>query len=114
MHATITNNSVDLTDAGAFEALYVGSGASSTDTTRVCADIKGNSLATAGAGFAEVRLRQRFAGTSFNLPGYTGGALTMTQVQDFVRTNNGGSPVVAADATGPGYTNTPSCTAAAG
>jgi hypothetical protein len=104
LDATVTGNTVHLsTPAAADRAIIVQSGALSTDTTAVCADLNGNT-ATTGAGVtAGIRVRNRFAGTDFRLPGFPGPATLDTAVVAFIVANNPGTLAAADHGSSPGF-----------
>jgi large repetitive protein len=106
MNLTITGNTI--ADPGTFGSwgLLGESGAETGDNGLVCADISGNSLmgsAQAGQGGADIELDQEF-GTTFQLPGYTGGDESASAVASFVAGNNtgNGTPSVIATVSGSG------------
>jgi len=82
----------DVANSG--NAILVQSGALSTDTTSVCADIFSNTITGLwdqnGSGTA-IRVRNRFAGTTFRLPGYAGAGNSTSQVATFLSGQNGGA-----------------------
>jgi VCBS repeat-containing protein len=114
INATLHGNNINLTHASSADAVHIASGAVSTDTTKVCADLNGDSVAGnrntlisvgAGAGLYGARVRNRFSGTQFFLEDYTGGANDLTAVQNFLAARNlGGDDYLATDA-GPGFVN---------
>jgi hypothetical protein len=110
VNATIRNNSVSLptsAGAGSLEGIRVDAGAVSADTTKVCADIAGNTSTTV-AGLSGVRVRQRFTGTTFTLEGYGGAATDDAAVASFLSSNNNGA-VASADHGGAGFGTTANC-----
>ena len=108
LNATIVNNTVTLNNSLSGDAIRVDSGATNTDTTAVCADIRGNTPTTTAAGLWGIRIRQRFAGTAYALAGYGGSATDDSAVQSFLSTNNN-SATTLADHGGAGFTPTASC-----
>jgi hypothetical protein len=98
---TITGNTLAQPGAGAFAGLALTNGSpSSTDTINVCADIKNNDFSAGdpvNANDVIVGASGAAAGHTFNLPGYAGGA-NLTNVQNFINTNNlnGGATAVTA------------------
>jgi hypothetical protein len=75
-------------------AIFVQSGSVGTATTSVCADIIGNSIAgiwDPSASNTAIRVRNRFAGTQFRLPGYAGAGNDTTAVAAFLSGQNGGA-----------------------
>ncbi|MEA2568913.1 MAG: hypothetical protein QOI24_914 [Acidobacteriota bacterium] len=83
---TISNPSV----IDGLNGIFVQSGAVSTDTTSVCADIVSNSILGV-YGSTQIRVRNRFAGTTFRLPGYAGAGNDTTAVALFLTGQNGGA-----------------------
>ncbi|PKN94770.1 MAG: hypothetical protein CVU44_02890 [Chloroflexi bacterium HGW-Chloroflexi-6] len=72
INATVNNNTVQLLDPLSSDGIRVSAGATSADTTSVCLAISGNDSDTAGTN--GIRIRNRFAGTTFRLPSYGGAA----------------------------------------
>jgi len=95
INATIANNSVTLNNALSADAIRVDAGSVSTDTTTICADIRGNTATTTAVGLFGIRARQRFAGTTFILEDYAGAptddadsdrrAVEVIAIQEFLR-----------------------------
>jgi len=89
-----SNTFTDPDPASTGNAILVQSGALSTDTTSVCADIFSNTILGLwdlnGSGTA-IRVRNRFAGTTFRLPGYLGAGNSTAQVAAFLTAQNGGA-----------------------
>ena len=108
INATILSNTINLTNAGSLDGIRVDSGATGTDTTSICADIRLNN-STAIAGQFGARVRQRFAGTHFTLEGYGGSATNDSAVATFLNTNNTLSPGASADHVVTGFTTTANC-----
>ena len=106
LNATITNNTVTLTDPLFADGIRVDAGSISSDTTTICADITGNT-STTPAGFG-VRVRQRFTGTTFRLEDYAGGAADDMAVATFLSTNNNGA-TTSADHAGAGFGTIADC-----
>jgi hypothetical protein len=107
INATISNNSVTLNNALSGDAIRVDAGAVGTDTTTICADIRGNTATTA-AGLFGIRVRQRFAGTTFILEDYAGAPTDDAAVQTFLSTTNNGA-TTSADHAGAGFTSIADC-----
>lgn len=108
VNVTIADNTVTLAHALAADAIRVDAGSLGTDTTTVCADIRGNQATTTAAGLFGVRVRQRFAGTSYILEDYAGAATDDAAVMTFLSgTNNGAT--TSADHGGGGFTSTTEC-----
>jgi large repetitive protein len=88
------NTLTDPTSGSSGNAIFVQSGSVSTDTTSVCADIVSNTITgswdDSGSGTA-IRVRNRFAGTTFRLPGYAGAGNSTSQVAAFLSGQNGGA-----------------------
>ena len=74
LNATITNNMVQLTDPLSADGIRIDAGTIASDTTTICAAISGNDSDTAGTN--GIRIRNRFAGTTFRLPSFGGAART--------------------------------------
>ncbi|HEU0130070.1 MAG TPA: Ig-like domain-containing protein [Mycobacteriales bacterium] len=109
MDATITGNTVTLLDPGALQGIQIDSGTLSGDTTKVCADIKTNTVASPLA--ADVRVRNLRAGTTFRLPGYAGGATSTTDVVTFLISQNTITDAAAVVGSSPGFTGGAACAA---
>lgn len=107
INATILSNTVTLTNALSADAIRADAGAVSTDTTKICADIRMNN-ATTIAGLFGIRVRQRFVGTTYTLEGYAGAPTDDAAVQTFLSTNNNGA-TTSADHAGAGFGTTASC-----
>ncbi|HEX6041125.1 Ig-like domain-containing protein [Longimicrobium sp.] len=106
INATIRDNNVVLTAASALEAIRVDAGALSSDAVKVCADIRGNTATTPS--LSGIRVRQRFAGTTFQLAGYAGAPTDNAAVAAFLASNNTASATLA-DNGGPGFVGVASC-----
>jgi hypothetical protein len=85
LDATISSNTVTVGGAFAAEAIYVQSGALTSDTNAVCADISGNTATSPGP---DIRVRQRFTSTTLRLPGYLGPGTSDIAVQTFLTAQN--------------------------
>jgi hypothetical protein len=109
LNATVRSNTVNLTDPLSADGIRIDAGAVSTDTTTICADIAGNTSTTI-AGLFGIRVRQRFAGTTYRIEGYGGGATDMTAVQNYLSSQNNGA-TVSADFGGGGFQNSAGCPA---
>ncbi len=103
INATITNNTVNLTDGLAGDAIRVDAGTTATDVTTINAHIAGNTATTIAGQFG-VRVRQRFVGTTYRLQGYGGSATDDAAVAAFLAMNNGGA-TTSADHGGAGFLN---------
>jgi hypothetical protein len=90
MHVKINGNTINTPAAGAVNGIFAQSGALSTDTTSVCADIVSNSISGVFSS-TQIRVRNRFAGTLFRLPGYAGAGNDTTAVSAFLSGQNGGA-----------------------
>ncbi len=95
INATITGNNIDLITTTGGNGISVQSGATSTDTTSVCADIGGSTVALRNTitnqpvtALDELRIRNRFAGTTFRLPGYAGGGADIAAVVAYLQGRN--------------------------
>ena len=80
----------------------------STDTTTICADIRGNTASTTAAGLFGIRVRQRYAGTTFILEDYAGAPTDDAAVQAFLSATNNGA-TTSADHGGAGFTSIADC-----
>ena len=98
INATISNNSVTLNNALSLDAIRVDAGSVATDTTTICADIRGNTATTTAVGLFGIRARQRFAGTTFILEDYAGAPTDDAAVQAFLSATNQGATTSAASA----------------
>ncbi len=109
INATITQQHRDArTTRSPPTRIRVDAGSVSTDTTTVCADIRGNTASTTAVGLFGIRVRQRFAGTTFILEDYAGAPTDDAAVQAFLsRTNNGAT--TSADHGGAGFTSIADC-----
>jgi hypothetical protein len=88
LNATVTGNAIDMSEpTTSSNGVFSQSGATGTDTTSVCAHISGNTF-TNTAGADEIRVRNRFAGTLFRLPGYAGGGSDVAAVAAFLAAQN--------------------------
>jgi VCBS repeat-containing protein len=108
INATISNNSVTLNNALSADAIRVDAGAVGTDTTTICADIRGNTATTTAVGLFGIRARQRFAGTTFILEDYAGSPTDDAAVQTFLSTTNNAA-TTSADHAGAGFTTIADC-----
>ena len=108
INATISNNSVTLNNALSADAIRVDAGTVSADTTTICADIRANTATTTAVGLFGIRARQRFAGTTFILEDYAGGATDDAAVQAFLSAANNGA-TTSADHGGAGFTSIADC-----
>ena len=100
LNATVTNNTVTLTDPLAADAIRIDAGTTSADLTKVCLAISGNT-ATTIAGSNGIRIRNRFAGTTFRIPGYGGAATDPDGTHDaviaYLSSINPATPEITAD-----------------
>ena len=108
INATITNNTVTLNNALSGDAIRVDAGAVSTDTTTICADIRGNTPTTTAVGLFGIRVRQRFVNTSFILEDYAGAPTDDAAVQSFLASGNNAA-TTSADHGGVGFSTTADC-----
>ncbi len=108
INATISNNSVTLNNNLSADAIRVDAGSVSTDTTTICADIRGNTATTTAVGLFGIRVRQRFAGTSYILEDYPGAPTDDPAVQTFLTNTNNGA-TASADHAGAGFTTINEC-----
>jgi hypothetical protein len=86
----IQNNTIAEPGVGAANAVFVQSGSLSADTTSVCASITNNVISGAYA-TTQIRVRNRFAGTTFRIPGYAGAGNDTTAVQNYLIAQNPGT-----------------------
>ena len=107
LNATVTGNTLALTSAVSLEGIRFDAGALSTDQTKACAAISGNTITTFG-GFNAIRLRQRFLNTTFDLAGYAGSPVNDAAVAAFLVSTNTVANA-AADHGGAGFTGVASC-----
>ena len=82
LNATVTSNIVQLTDPLSADGIRIDAGTISTDTTTICAAVSGNDSDTAGTN--GIRIRNRFAGTTFRLPSFGGAATDPDGTHDAV------------------------------
>ena len=108
INATILSNTVNLTNAGSLDGIRVDAGATGTDTTKICADIRLNNSTTIAGQFG-ARVRQRFASTTFTLEGYAGTPTDDAAVATFLNNNNTLSPAASADHAGAGFGTIVNC-----
>ncbi len=108
INATISNNSVTLNNALSADAIRVDAGSVATDTTTICADIRGNTASTTAAGLSGIRVRQRHPGTTFILEDYFGAPTDDAAVQAFLSATNNGA-TTSADHGGAGFTFIADC-----
>ena len=110
LDATVTGNTVHLSGPSSFDrAIFVQSGALGGDTTAVCADLTGND---ATSGTAEgIRVRNRFSGTVFRLPGYPDAATVDALVAAFIEVNNIGTTATASHGSSAGFSGGGGCLA---
>jgi large repetitive protein len=117
---TITDNTINQPDnPNDSFAIQVSAQASSTATSVVEAKISGNNVVVgAGSqdGSPDYRVDARFANSTFEMPGYTGGSQDLTAIKNFVAANNlhNGATATSANvsasvglAPGGQFTNTP-------
>jgi hypothetical protein len=90
MNLTMTGKTISNPAAGAQNGVFVQSGAISTDTTSVCADISGNTISGTYVS-TQIRVRNRFPGTLFRLPGFPGPGNSTAAVATFLSGQNGGA-----------------------
>ncbi|HEV2890839.1 MAG TPA: tandem-95 repeat protein [Frankiaceae bacterium] len=107
LDATIAGNTVTLGASG-LQGVQVDSGTISTDTTAVCADIKGN---TVSSPLQDVRVRNRMVGTTFRLPGYSGAATSTSSVTAFEIAQNTITDAAAVVSSSPGFAGGAACAA---
>jgi hypothetical protein len=96
INSTLANNTVNLDANGmAEDAIRISDGATSTDTSSVCADLAGNTAISPSFNGIEVKQRFSVPGTHFFLKGYPGAALDTTAVQTYLAGSNNGANVYA-------------------
>lgn len=105
--ATITGNTVTVLGLGAGEGIYVQSGSLSTDTAAVCADIRTNTAVSPNP--SDIRVRQRFGGTTFRLPGYAGPGTNDLAVAAFLIAQNTVVDASASHQSGTGFAGGGAC-----
>jgi hypothetical protein len=106
INATVTGNDIALTSPLSLDAIRMDAGALSTDAVTICASISGNAATTAGG--SGIRLRQRFAATTFRLAGYGGSPTADAAVASFLSAGNGGATALV-DHGGAGFVGVASC-----
>lgn len=107
LDATVTGNTVTLGASG-LQGIQVDSGTLTGDTTSVCADIRTNTVTSPTA---DVRVRNRMAGTTFRLPGYTGPATSTSSVVAFEIAQNTITDAAAVVGSSPGFGGGVACAA---
>ena len=108
LDASLTGNAVSV-GAGGLEAIYVSAGTVTADTVSICANISGNTAGSVDT--SDIRVRQRFAGTTFRLPGYAGSGTDDAAVAAFLLAQNTATDAVAAHASVTGFTGGGACAA---
>jgi VCBS repeat-containing protein len=108
MDATVTGNTVTLLDPLALQGIHVDAGTISSDTVKVCADIKTNVVVSPSN---DIRVRNRFAGTTFRLPGYAGPATSTSSVVLFLISQNTITDAAAVVGSSPGFAGGAACAA---
>ncbi|HEX7153789.1 MAG TPA: Ig-like domain-containing protein [Thermoanaerobaculia bacterium] len=91
VNLTITNNVIAEPTLTTQRAIQVSSGVLSADTTAVCAAITGNAISGSWNAAGSILVFNRFAATTFRLPGYAGSPTDTTAVAAYVSGNNGGA-----------------------
>lgn len=107
LDANVTGNDVTVGTDG-LEAIYVQSGVVSTDTVAVCANISGN---TAASPSSDIRVRQRFVGTTLRLPGYGGSGTDDAAVVAFLLGQNTAADGLATHQSAGGFGGGAACVA---
>ena len=112
INATVHGNNINLANPLSADALHVSSGAVSTDTTTICLDLNGDNNAAdrntlISSALNGARVRQRFAGTFFELEDYAGVANDIAAVQNFLQARNLGGDTFVADFGGAGFAPAP-------
>ena len=93
MNLTVTGNTVTEPAAGggpATNGFHLNAGTSPGDTSQVCVELSGNTLAGSGQSGTDFRLRQRRT-TTVRLPGYLGNATDEAAVVAFIQAQNPGA-----------------------
>ena len=94
MNVAIKSNTISEPSAAGLNGIFAQSGALSTDTTSVCADIAGNVI-SGTYGSSMIRVRNRFPATTFRLPGFAGPGNSTAAVATFLTSQNGGATATA-------------------
>jgi VCBS repeat-containing protein len=94
-NVAIRNNTISEPSAGATAGVFAQSGTLSTNTTSVCADIQGNLISGATYAGGQIRVRNRFATTTFRLPGFAGPFNSTAAVMTFLSGQNNAATVTA-------------------
>lgn len=106
LNVTFTGNNVTHAPTNDNHVVTVNSGAVTTDTTNVCADIGGagglaNTINDGNPGISHaIRVRNRFAGTLLRLPGYGGGGTDTAAVVAYLQARNNETGTVTATING--------------
>jgi hypothetical protein len=107
LNLTFTTNTVTVAnDPLGGDAIRIDAGVTATDTTTICADLVNNTATSPQ--FNGIRVRQRFASTTFRLEDYAGGATDDAAVASFLSTNNNGA-TTSADHGGAGFGTIADC-----
>jgi len=103
LNAEVADNSIsEPADAFVFDGLGINAGATSSDTSTVCANVRNNTLTGAtgassgGADFVVATTSGAVGGPTVILPGYTGTAKNASAVVSFLQSQNVGVPSGAA------------------
>ncbi|HYE13886.1 MAG TPA: Ig-like domain-containing protein, partial [Pyrinomonadaceae bacterium] len=109
LNATVTGNTVSVTNPTGFEGIFVQAGSLTGNSGILCAEIANNQSSSAATN--GLRTRQRFL-TTFQLRGYTGANNSNTSVITYLQAQNPslGDTVTADNSVstgGGGYVNTP-------
>lgn len=113
LQVTVTGNTIDTPGLNALHGIHLNSGILPADNNTACADIGGSTPAlrnnvTAGAnelnGGSDIRPRQRQA-TRVELPGFTGGPFTNTDVNTYITGRNNLTSVASSVNNDPGTGN---------
>ncbi|HKO59437.1 MAG TPA: Ig-like domain-containing protein, partial [Thermoanaerobaculia bacterium] len=106
--AKIFNNDVADPTGSAQNGIFVQSGTGVTDTTSVCASIN-NNLVSGAYPTGQIRVRNRFAGTTFRIPGYPGAGNDTTAVENYLIAQNPGVTSATATINGNTFGGGPAC-----
>jgi len=108
----VKGNTLSPAAAVANFAISIWSGNTSTDTSNVCAEIGGtaaadkNTISGTWASSIGIRTRHRFAGTTYNVSGYTGGGTNIAALQAYIAGNNNMGGNTVSSSTQTAYTST--------
>ena len=107
LDASVSGNAVTV-GAGGLEGIYVAAGTISADTVAICAHVSGNTVASPGS---DIRVRQRFLGTTLRLPGYAGAGTDDGAVAAFLLAQNTATDALATHQSVAGFSGGAACVA---